>query len=273
MKKLLIAALALFAAHTSVAKEYNIRDHGATGDGATLDSPAIQRAIDACTADGGGTVVVPEGTYLSGTILLKDNVTLHLDRGATLLGAVELDRYEWIDEFTEGLGIRVGRTFVGAVDAENVAIEGLGTIDGRGAAVKELHISTDLRPEGERWGERPFLLRVIRCDGVRVEGVTLRYSASWTSHYQQSSNIGIRNVKIESHGVAHNDGIGIDGCSRVRISNCDIHSGDDALVFKTTHSAWPCNDIVVEGMRLRSNQAGIKFGQLARFAALCRRGP
>lgn len=265
MKRTILTFLAVLfvlatSAQVGVAREFNIRDYGAVGDGAAFDSPAIQKAIDACTASGGGTVIVPAGNYLSGTLMLKDNVTLRLEEGALLSGATELDRYEWIDEFTEGLGIRVGRTFVCAVDAKNVAIEGEGTIDGRGSEVKAKHIETDTRPEGRRWGERPFLLRIIRCDGVRVEGVTLKYSASWTSHYQQSKNIDIHGVTIESRGVAHNDGIGIDGCSGVRISDCDVDSGDDALVFKTTHSAYPCSDIVVEDMRLKSNQAGIKMG-------------
>jgi polygalacturonase len=260
MKGYIVFLLSMFYGLCASAKDHDVRSYGAAGNGVTLDSPAIQKAIDACTASGGGKVIVPAGTYLSGTIILKDNVTLHLEQGATLLGAIGLENYDWIDEFTEGLGIRVGRTFICAMDAKNVAIQGRGVIDGQGAAVKAKQIETDTRPEGQRWGERPFLLRVIRCEGVRVQDVTLKYSASWTSHYQQSKDIEIRDVIILSRGVAHNDGIGIDGCQKVRISGCNIDSGDDALVFKTTHSRYPCRDIVVDNMRLKSNQAGIKMG-------------
>lgn len=93
-----------------------------------------------------------------------------------------------------------------------------------------------------------------------MKGITLNYAAAWTSHYFQSRNIQIENVKIVSVGVAHNDGIGIDGCQDVVIKNCDVVSGDDALVFKTTSSKMACKNIVVSGMRLKSHQAGIKMG-------------
>ncbi len=260
MKKLILLILSFTCITFLQAKEYNVRDFGAIGDGQHLDSPAIQKAIDQCTKDGGGKVIIPGGTYLSATIIIKDNVTLHLEEGTLLLGVIDLNQYDMVDPFTEGLGIKVGRTFIAAVDARNIAIEGNGIIDGQGSALKAKHIETDTRPEGERWGERPFLLRIIRCQGVRVEDITLKYSASWTSHYAQSKDLKINNVKILSKGVAHNDGIDIDGCERVTITNCDVESGDDALCFKTTHSKYPCRNIVVDNIRLKSNQAGIKMG-------------
>ena len=241
-------------------KSYNIKDYGATGDGQTLDSPAIQQAIDACNQAGGGTVYIPAGTYLSATIVLKDNVKLYLEKDAVLLGTTDIKAYKNLDPFTDGLGIDVGWAFLVAIDAKNVAIEGEGVIDGQGSALKARHIEEDKRPESERWGLRPFLLRVLRCDGVAVRNVTLKYAGAWTSQYSQSRNIQIEGVKIESYGVAHNDGIDIDGCRNVNIKDCDIVSGDDALCFKTTHSKYPCSDITVSGMKLKSNQAAIKMG-------------
>jgi len=241
-------------------KSYNIKDNGATGDGKTMDSPAIQKAIDACSGEGGGTVYIPAGTYLSATIVLKDNVKLYLEKGALLLGTTDIKAYKNLDPFTEGLGVDVGWAFLIAIDAKNIAIEGEGIIDGQGAALKAAQIAGDNRPESERWGQRPFLLRVLRCDGVTVRNVTLKYAGAWTSHYAQSRNIQIEGVKIESYGIAHNDGINIDGCQHVRIKDCNIVSGDDALCFKTTHSKFPCSDIVVSGMQLKSNQAAIKMG-------------
>ncbi|MCH5720784.1 glycoside hydrolase family 28 protein [Niabella hibiscisoli] len=100
----------------------------------------------------------------------------------------------------------------------------------------------------------------MRCDNVTVRDISLNYAGAWTSHYFQSRNIIIEHVKILSVGVAHNDGIGIDGCQKVAISNCDVVSGDDALVFKTTSGKMACKDITVTNMRLKSNQAGIKIG-------------
>ena len=238
----------------------DITRYGAVADGKTLNTLAIQKAIDECHRQGGGKVVFPAGIFLSGTIVLKDEVTLQLNKDARLLGSTNLNDYQNIDPFTEGLGIDVGWALVAAVDAHHIGIEGEGAIDGQGAKLKEEQLLTDTRPESQRWGRRPFLLRIVRCKNVTVKGVTLNYAAAWTSHYFQSKLIRIENVKIVSHGVAHNDGIDIDGCQNVRITNCDIVSGDDALCFKTTSSKMACRDIIVTGMRLKSNQGAIKMG-------------
>jgi hypothetical protein len=242
------------------AKDVDVKQYGAAGDGKTMNTTALQKAIDDVHASGGGKVIFPEGLYLSGTIVMKDNVTLHLNKGARLLGSTDVEDYRNLDPFVEGLGIEVGWALVVAVDAQNIGIEGEGAIDGQGAKLKEQHILKDTRPEGKRWGRRPFLVRIVRCNGVTVKDVTLNYAAAWTSHYFQSRNIQIDNVKIVSVGVAHNDGIDIDGCQDMRIKNCDIVSGDDAVVFKTTSSKMGCKNIVVSGMRLKSNQGAIKMG-------------
>ncbi|SMC95195.1 Polygalacturonase [Pedobacter africanus] len=242
------------------AADFNILKYGALGDGISLNTSAIQKAIDACNLSGGGRVIFPEGKFLSGTIVMKDNVTIHFEKNAVLLGSTDLRDYRNLDPFTEGLGIDVGWALLVAVDVKNIRLEGAGMIDGQGSAIKAKHILTDTRPEGQRWGLRPFLLRVVRCDGVTVNDVTLKYAGAWTSHYFQSRNLHIENVKILSVGVAHNDGIGIDGCQDVVIKNCDVESGDDALVFKTTSSKMACKNIEVSGLRLKSHQAGIKMG-------------
>ncbi|MBZ4190624.1 glycoside hydrolase family 28 protein [Niabella beijingensis] len=259
MRSLLLFCLSGFWLCTRAADK-NITDFGAKGDGTTLNTAAIQKAIDACAGSGGGKVFFPEGNYLSGTIELKDNVVLHFQKGATLLGSTDIEAYRNLDPFTEGLGIDVGWALVVAVDRKNIGIEGAGTIDGQGSKLKAAHILKDIRPEGQRWGRRPFLLRVVRCTDVQVKDVTLKYAGAWTSHYFQSKNIRIENLKIVSVGVAHNDGIGIDGCQEVTIRNCDVESGDDALVFKTTSSKMACRNIKANGLRLKSNQAGIKMG-------------
>lgn len=261
MKKILFTLLCVILAASGLdAATYNVRKYGAKGNGRRLDTSAIQKAIDLCNRAGGGTVLIPAGTYLSATIELKDNVNLHLDKDATILGTTDYKAYRNLDPFTEGLGIDVGTALLVAVDAKNVSITGEGTIDGQGSALKERHIKEDTRPESQRWGMRPFLLRWVRCQGVTVKNVTLKFAGAWTSHYFRCSDVTIDSVTIRSFGVAHNDGINIDGCNHVRISNCDIVSGDDALCFKTTHSQAGCNDIVVKNMRLKSNQAGIKMG-------------
>ena len=258
--KALLLACYLFLPFFLLAEDCNIERFGALGDGKTLNSIAIQKAIDYCNQTGGGKVVFPPGRFLSGTIALKNNVTLQLQKGAVLVGSTNLGDYQNFDPFLEGLGIRVGWALIVGVDVTNIGIEGEGVIDGQGAALKAQQIITDKRPEGERWGLRPFLLRLVRCQKISVSGVTLSYSAAWTSHYFQCQDVSIRRVKIVSRGVAHNDGIDIDGCQRVTINDCDIDSGDDALCFKTTSSKMPCSHITVSGMRLKSGQGAIKMG-------------
>jgi polygalacturonase len=242
------------------ANDVNVTKYGAVGDEKTLNTIFIQHAIDDCNKNGGGKVIFPAGKYLSGTIVLKDNVTLFFEKEAVLLGSTNIDDYQNMDPFTDGLGVDVGWALVVAVDANNIGIEGDGIIDGQGSKLKAEQILKDTRPEGQRWGRRPFLLRIVRCNGVTVKNITLNYSAAWTSHYFQSKKVRIENVKIVSRGVAHNDGIDIDGCQDVRIKSCDVISGDDALCFKTTSSKMACSDIVVTGMRLKSSQAAIKMG-------------
>lgn len=257
---LFIVLCLLFSAGVLHAQTFNVKDYGARGNGKRLDSPAIQKAIDACYRAGGGTVKVPAGTYLSATIQLKDNVTLQLEKEALILGTTDYKAYDNLDPFTEGLGIEVGRALLVAVDAKNVSLVGEGVIDGQGSALKERHIKEDKRPEKDRWGLRPFLLRWVRCENITVKGVTLKYAGAWTSHYFQCRNVIIDSLIIRSVGVAHNDGIDIDGCQQVRISNCDIICGDDALCFKTTSSKMACRDIIVANMKMKTNQSGIKMG-------------
>jgi polygalacturonase len=160
----------------------------------------------------------------------------------------------------DGLGTDVGWALLVAVEANNIGIEGEGAIDGQGSKLKAQHILTDTRPEGQRWGRRPFLLRIVRSKNITVKGVTLYFAAAWTSHYFQCTNLNIEKVKIVSRGVAHNDGIDIDGCQDVKIKDCDIDSGDDALCFKTTSSKMACRNIKVSGMRLKSGHGAIKMG-------------
>jgi polygalacturonase len=260
LKKIFSVLSALSFTVTVYANDVEVTKYGAKGDSTTLNSLAIQKAIDDCNKTGGGKVIFPAGNYLSGTIVLKDNVTLLLQKGAVLLGSTNVGDYQNLDPFADGLGTDVGWALLVAVDSKNIGIEGEGAIDGQGSKLKARHILTDQRPEGQRWGRRPFLLRIVRCNGVTVRGVTLYYSAAWTSHYFHSTNINIEKVKIVSRGVAHNDGIDIDGCQHVRIRDCDINSGDDALCFKTTSSKMACSDIVVTGMKLKSSQGAIKMG-------------
>ena len=229
---------------------YNILDFGAVADSMTVNTLQIQNAIDECSRSGGGIVLVPEGKFVSGTILIKDNVRLKLESGAVLLGSTHIEDYQMIDPFLTGNAAPLGYCFVGAVEARNIAISGKGTIDGRGAEV---------RKSGGQ-GRRPLLMRIVRCEGVEVSGVHLTNSTAWTTHFFASRNIVIDGISIYCRGLSNNDGIGIDCSQDVRFTNCDIDTGDDGLVFKTTWSKMACKNIDVKNLRITSNHAGIKTG-------------
>ena len=254
MNKFLIAIALLLARCVAASEPTSVKDLGATGDGVTLDTAAIQKAIDQATTSGGGTVIVPTGKYLVGTILLKDNVTLHLDDGAELLGTADLSQYKNVDPFKDGLGAEVGFAMLAAVDVKKVAIEGKGVINGNGKAVAAAKSF-----KGEGWGFRPFLVVIVRCDGAKLSDVTLRDAGSWTTNLAQSKNVTLDHVTINSHVAPHNDGIDIDSCEHVTIKDCDIESGDDAICLKST-SAAVCRDITADRCKLKSNQGAIKLG-------------
>ncbi len=226
----------------------NVKNLGATGNGVTLDTPALQKAIDHCADAGGGTVWFPAGRYLSGTLFLRSRVTLHLEAGATLLGSRDLAHYpsaipvfrSFTDNYTE-------RSLLYAERAEQIAIEGRGVIDGQGAAFKR------------GFKGRPFLLRIIGCRDVFVQGITLRDSPMWVQHYLACDGVRIDGITVVSKCNSNNDGIDIDGCQRVRISHCDLRSGDDALVLKSTFER-PCRQVVVDNCILNSDCNAFKLG-------------
>jgi len=227
-------------------------ERGVVGDGETLNTAAIQKLIDEASAQGGGTVVFPAGRYVTGTIQLKDNVTLRLDAGAVLLGSTRAADYRNLDPFTAGDGVPLGYALIVADGAKNVGIEGTGTIDGRGREV---------RAAQNPYTVRPFLMRWLRCSKVTVQDVHLTNPGAWTLNFFQSRDITVERVTIRTRntGLANNDGIDLDSCDGAVIRDCDIDSGDDALCFKAT-SPLPSRNITVTNCKLSTKCNGIKLG-------------
>ncbi|HEX8465824.1 MAG TPA: glycosyl hydrolase family 28 protein, partial [Abditibacterium sp.] len=223
---------------------------GVVGDGTTLNTLALQKLIDTCSAQGGGVVSLPAGRYLTGTIQLKDGVKLRLEAGATLLGSPNAADYRNLDPFVAGDGISLGYALIIALDAKNVGLEGPGAIDGQGQAIKAAQ---------NPYTVRPFLMRWIRCSDVKVNDVHLSHPGAWTMHFFQSKGVNVSGVTIRSRGLMNNDGIDIDSCETVRVSNCDIDSGDDAICLKAT-SPLPCRDVEVSNCRLKTSCNAIKLG-------------
>ncbi|QEG43554.1 glycoside hydrolase family 28 protein [Roseimaritima ulvae] len=231
---------------------FNIKTYGAVGDGVTLNTEALQKTIDACHAAGGGTVWVPAGEFVIGTIHLKSHVTLSLDYGASLLGSLD-----WNDYPTDSLrNAREGQEecLLYAEDATDIRIEGLGLIDGRGTPE-----TFPKRRPGVRGDRRPRLLRFESCKNLTFSGLTYTRTGFWGLHLVDCKQIQFNAVTIRFLNQGpNNDGIDLDGCEDVLIENCDIQSGDDAICLKS--SLNPCRNIVVRNCRVCSHTAPLKFG-------------
>ncbi|GAA4432013.1 glycoside hydrolase family 28 protein [Ravibacter arvi] len=248
---LLIVGAGLLGAE---AKTYDIRRSGAIGDGVTVNTGAIQKAIDSCAATG-GTVYVPQGIYLTGTLVLKSNVTLHIAAGATLLGHTSPSAYPYQDP---GIPFYGGdwakQALIFCKGQENVAIEGRGTIDGQGSAF----VTTTLK-KPDRYRNRPYLLWFAGCKDVSVTGVHLRNSAFWMQHYLGCERVRIDGVDIWNHSNKNNDMIDIDGCRNVMISNVTGDSDDDGITIKSS-SPGVSEFITITNCILSSHCNAIKFG-------------
>lgn len=226
---------------------YNVCDYGAVPGGERLNTPAIQAAIDACTAAGGGTVYVPPGRYLSGSIALKDNVTLHLEAGAVIVGS------PFAKDYTE-------RALIHAEGARNIAIQGRGTVDGQGGAPPDFRVPDPARAGALGPGRnRPQLIRLTECEGVRIRDVLLKNAAAWVTDLQLCRDVNVHGVTIRSRVNANNDGIDIVSCENVRVSDCDIWSGDDAIVLKCPHNK-PCRNVAISNCVISSTCNAIKLG-------------
>ncbi len=234
---------------------YSVMDYDAKGDGIVLDTEAIQKAINDANKNGGGTVFIPAGKYLSGTIFFKSNVSLYLDAGSELLGSTNLDDYpvticgyrSYTDNYTE-------RSLIYAEKVENISILGMGTVNGQGAAFT--HFQTK---EDPGYKQRPYMLRFIECKNITVRDITIINSPMWVQHYLACEDVVIDGITVNSFVAGNNDGIDIDSCDKVRISNCNIDSGDDSIVLKAT-SDRPCKNVTITNCVLNSHTNAFKLG-------------
>jgi hypothetical protein len=230
---------------------FDVRSFGAVGDGVALDTAAIQNAVDACARAGGGKVYLQGGTFLSGTIRLQSNVTLHVEAGATLLGSTNIADYPDITpEIIYLYRARFTKYLIYAERAENIGLSGRGVIDGQGT-----HFPAQ---PGDDKG-RPYILRFSECRNVRVENLTFLDSARWLSHYLACENVTISGITIRAKIRENRDGIDVDSCQDVRISDCRIDTGDDAIVLKAT-TGRPCRRVVITNCILSSDASALKMG-------------
>lgn len=261
-----------------MAEALQAQDFGAVGDGCTLNTVAIQAAIDAAAVDGGRVVFAP-GVYLTGSIFLKGGVTLQLDRGVTLLGSQKLADYPLIPTRIAGIEMVWPAALVNVCAQQKVAITGEGCIDGDGQVFWDSYWTLRRRyePLGLRWAsdydaQRPRLLQIYESFGVTVGGgLLLRRAGFWGLHICYSEQVTVDGVVIRNNGDEgqrgpSTDGIDIDSSRHVLIQHADIAVNDDALVLKAGRDADGlrvaecCEHIVIRDCIVREGAAGITFG-------------
>jgi polygalacturonase len=196
-------------------------------------------------------VLLPAGTYRSGTLFMKSGVTLHLAPGSTLLGSTNLADYP---ATTPAIKSRVNlycvRSLIYAENLERIAIEGSGTLDGNGAAFYNKNAT---------YLDRPFLLRVINCRNVRVENIRMQNSGCWNQHYLACEGVRVRGIRVWNYVNRNNDGIDIDGCRDFEVSQCEFSSTDDAICLKSTLDR-ACESVRISDCTASSHANAIKMG-------------
>ncbi|MCI4668883.1 MAG: glycoside hydrolase family 28 protein [Bacteroidia bacterium] len=252
----------LFSGSIAFAQDFNITDYGAKGDGVFLNTTLIQQAIDKAHEKGGGRIIVPKGEFVSGTLVLKSNVSLQLEKGAVLLGSLDPTDY---------LKLNRWKGFIMADGQSNIGITGQGTINGRGRQVA-LHLDSlfyagkldssdynfvERRP---KYYTRPQLIEFVGCKGITVKNVHLKNAACWVQTHHECEDILIDSVTTISDAYWNNDGIDIQDCKRVRITNCFVNAADDGICIKSHTLDHHCEDIYIANCTVRSSASAVKFG-------------
>lgn len=237
-------------------KIYNVIEYGAKNDGVTLNTAAVQAAIDACSASGGGTVLFTDGDFVLSTVFLKDNVRILIDKSARILGAESFDDYCFHEKIDYPAYQDQSHTyfdcsmFVGR-GCENIAITGEGEIDMR--SVWDEENKRDIVHRG------PKCIALKECKSVEISGLEIKNATDLAVYFAGCENVDIYGLKLQ----VYIDGISPDNSKNVRIRDCDIDCGDDGIVFKSSYTLNRldvCRNIKVKDCRVKSRCSAIKFG-------------
>ena len=272
LRTTLIVFLCFCAATVLRAERVDMLKAGAKANGKTLNTKLINSTIDRLNRGGGGTLFFPAGTYLTGSIHLKSNITLELEAGATLLFSDNFDDYlPFVEVRHEGVMMKSFQPLIYAVDAENITIKGEGTLDGQGKKwwMEFFRVMIDLKDNGMRdvnkyqplWDAandttaiyaetnkdyvntlqrrffRPPFIQPVRCKKVKIEGVKIINSPFWTVNPEFCDNVTIKGITIDNAPSPNTDGVNPESCRNVHISDCHISVGDDCITIKSGRDA------------------------------------
>ncbi|GGE46721.1 glycosyl hydrolase family 28 [Pedobacter psychrotolerans] len=278
MKSLYIFTLLIAFLHPVKAQEYDIIRYGARTDSTIIQTKAIQKVIDKAFAKGGGVIVIPKGTYLTGALFFKKKTSLVLQEGAVLKGSDEIKDYPFIPSRMEGQSLRYFAALINAYGVDGFSIKGPGTINGNGLRFWKTFWAH--REEMKKMGKkstnlevsRPRLIFIWKSDHVKIQQVKLRNSGFWTTHLYQCNDVLVEDTNIQSPfkpvPAPSSDGIDLDVCKDVRIRNCYISVNDDAIVIKggkgTTAHQLPENgiveDVLIENCTFGPSHATLTIG-------------
>jgi polygalacturonase len=268
---LLMAALALRAA------EFRVADYGARGDGKTVNTAALQKAIDAAAKAGKGVVVFSPGVYLSGALFLKSNMELRLDEGVEIRGVQDLAAYPIMQTRVAGIEMKWPSALLNVYEQSNVRLSGKGTVDGDGKIWWDLYWKMrreEYEPKGLRWAvdydcRRPRLIQVYKSRDVNLEGLTLKRPGFWTVHICYSERVTVDGLTIRNNTDGKGpstDGVDIDSSSDVLVTHCDIECNDDAICLKAGRDAdglrvnRPTERVRIVDNVVRGGAAGVTIG-------------
>ena len=238
------------------AKVFDVRDYGAVGDGKTLDTAAIQRALDDA-AFTGGTVYLHGGTFFTGELFLRSQETVFIADDATVLGTQDHGEYPLMEPRSSLCAHRqLGRGLFYGEDIHDVSLTGGGMLDGNGRYRFKMN-----DPLADRRAEdaRPDLIYITYSDGITVENLNFKSSGFWTVVPLSSSNVILRGLNLDCLNTPNRDGIDPVDCHDMTITRCQIMAGDDGLCFKSSDPVG-CYNIYVDDMMIQSLASGIKFG-------------